>query len=740
MSELAESFVERVQSIDIHVSSVWPRLLDFIDALVIPLILLAVIAWVVRWLIVKFRYSAKTSFPPPNRDLADLPIESPDDDRLGFSPFAAQFADSLLAMTPDNESVVIGIVGPWGSGKTSFFNLARHHLGARADDELTIIEFQPWLFERETDLHSAFFRTLTTDLAAADSRYEDAARTIQRYARVLSDTPLPEPFAWFASLVGRVRDHETQLPELRAQVRESLRQAANPIVIVVDDIDRLDSDQTRLLLQIVRAHANFPNLIFVLLLDRLVVGDLLSQAGYRGLDYLDKIIQVQVPVPRPHGSRIEALIGPRIARLVDWDNEADELYGRWRHVYRWGISELLRTPRSVNRYVYSIQYLLPVIRPHVDIVDYLTIEALRTFEPHAYEAILSRRSTLLGESWAFLIGDRDDKERVSKTLAEISTQATEQNRESVAFILNQLFPVEAGSGRITMRPPRLASSSHFPVYFEYMIPEGLPDLAEVQRLTELASDDILSELRSTWEMENASFFALMRGLRWHAPRLSDDERHQLAQGFVALIDVLIKEGAFTGQRRDAIQESRFIAEEFLGLEGSSYPVDPERLTALLQVDETPIGSALIADVLLNDPQVAARVREPGFHIAAASAQAERLKVILWSEDVSRYHGIGSLMHLWLRLMRQGEDARAAASERMRALLQSDDLVVPISESLLRVITSDTGVRYELSEDPIVDRSWWIDRLRQLKGRGLLSDELLEALDAERRASGDPAVD
>ncbi|WP_458576194.1 P-loop NTPase fold protein [Aliamphritea spongicola] len=45
----------------------------------------------------------------------------------------------------------------------------------------------------------------------------------------------------------------------------------NPILIIMDDLDRLEEDQLRMLFQIIKSNLEFPNIIFVLLFQRDIV-------------------------------------------------------------------------------------------------------------------------------------------------------------------------------------------------------------------------------------------------------------------------------------------------------------------------------------------------------------------------------------------------------------------------------------------------------------------------------------
>jgi predicted KAP-like P-loop ATPase len=58
----------------------------------------------------------------PNKPPVDNPIVSSKDDALDRAHVARNFAKSIRKLDAA-EGLVIGVMGPWGSGKTSFINL-----------------------------------------------------------------------------------------------------------------------------------------------------------------------------------------------------------------------------------------------------------------------------------------------------------------------------------------------------------------------------------------------------------------------------------------------------------------------------------------------------------------------------------------------------------------------------------------------------------------------------------------
>jgi len=61
-----------------------------------------------------------------NKLSADKPLVDPKDDLFGYSSFAGNLADMIKKMAP-TEGFIVGIYGPWGSGKTTLANFITYY-------------------------------------------------------------------------------------------------------------------------------------------------------------------------------------------------------------------------------------------------------------------------------------------------------------------------------------------------------------------------------------------------------------------------------------------------------------------------------------------------------------------------------------------------------------------------------------------------------------------------------------
>jgi hypothetical protein len=119
----------------------------------------------------------------------DQPIRSYEEDILGRASFAQSLADAILSYK-EKDSIVIGLFGAWGSGKTSISNMALEHIDLvskdKTDDEKPIvIRFNPWNFSDQNQLITQFFKQLSVVLNRSDygADAKKAGERLELYAK-----------------------------------------------------------------------------------------------------------------------------------------------------------------------------------------------------------------------------------------------------------------------------------------------------------------------------------------------------------------------------------------------------------------------------------------------------------------------------------------------------------------------------------------------------------------------------
>ena len=172
------------------------------------------------------------------------------------------------------------------------------------------------------------------------------------------------------------------------RIQAALRELQKPIVVVIDDIDRLDTREIQDVFKLVRLTANFPNVIYVLAFDRRRVEEALGEEGIPGRDYLEKIVQVGIDLPsvpvevlnQATLSAIDAAIAP-IENVGPFDEDS------WPDVFMEVVRPLIRNMRDVHRYCAAISGTVRSLNGQISLVDVLALEAVRVFLPDVFQQL-----------------------------------------------------------------------------------------------------------------------------------------------------------------------------------------------------------------------------------------------------------------------------------------------------------------------------------------------------------------
>jgi predicted KAP-like P-loop ATPase len=255
---------------------------------------------------------------------SDEPITSEDEDQLDRAEFSARLADRICALDAPSGGVV-AICGPWGTGKTSTLNLAKRRL--RDAYDLQILDFNPWLFASADQLVQRFFAELSTFFRHDQSVGQRVAEHLEAYATVVVPQLSPLAFArgyvsssgtvarLLAWLLRRRQPVTRSLAETRDELERDLQRLAKPVIVVLDDLDRLQPDELVEVLRLVRLTAKLPHVVYVMAFDWQQVQASLDATGINGGPYLEKIIDLRLDLPIPSQGLLLQLLASHLPSL-----------------------------------------------------------------------------------------------------------------------------------------------------------------------------------------------------------------------------------------------------------------------------------------------------------------------------------------------------------------------------------------------------------------------------------------
>ena len=427
---------------------------------------------------------------------ADRPSSNPQEDLFGHAPFAESLANSIC-LYPGNDGLVLALYGPWGSGKSTVLCYVRHFLEQRPEAEQpVIVTFNPWWFSGQDNLARAFLGQLQAVLPAKNEKFKKLGDLFGGFAEGVGGLiDLSGMTGGAGSKIGKLIGLVTKrkpkdVPALKSEISKILREAEKRILVVIDDIDRLTPEETRQLFTVIKALADFPNVVYLLAFDREVAAQAIEQqSGMPGERYLEKIIQVPFELPPVDRVALRAALFKRLYEVLG--DTSDGLFDQsyWTNAFYDGIDPLIQVPRDVVRFTNTLSVTYPAVRGEVNPVDFIALEALRVFLPGLYDVIRTNQDKFSGHS-------RDNRyEGDQKARAAFHEQwgqaLPEQLRSSTRALLERIFPKigQMGFGADWLaqwrRSLRACHPDVFPTYFRVAVPPGAIRRSEMLSLLSL---------------------------------------------------------------------------------------------------------------------------------------------------------------------------------------------------------------------------------------------------------------
>lgn len=290
-------------------------------------------------------------------------------DFLNFNEIAESIKD--LITEKELMPISIGVFGDWGAGKSTILELTAKALEQEEQDYIQI-HFDAWTFQGYDDAKAALLETIAAQLVEAAANDEellekalDFAKRIDKVrfmgliaegAAAVSGMPtfgaIQNFFGWASDATDDEGDDDIGIKDLQNDAKElgkvgkktkglikpknkfsppkeirefrksyiSLLKAFDkPVIVYVDNLDRCLPENTISTLEAIRLFLFMPNTAFVVAADpdmiRLAIPHFHKGASVRHqTDYLDKLIQIPVHVPKPGVAEIRAYLIMLIAQ------------------------------------------------------------------------------------------------------------------------------------------------------------------------------------------------------------------------------------------------------------------------------------------------------------------------------------------------------------------------------------------------------------------------------------------
>jgi len=336
----------------------------------------------------------------------ERPIETEGDDRLLRQDFVARLLDALIEPEGRTTGVVLGLTGPGGSGKSSVLNMVAE-LAETRHPAAIVVPFNPWLANSRNGLIHAFFAEVAAALEASAKKpgrtqaekLKGSAQTIFKYGKRVA----PADGVWFCDGGATAAGLDTlrqslpggdTLRRMRAELSRELDENGIDVVVLIDEIDRLDDRDIMVCAQLVRAVADFERFSYLLAYDADRVAPALGNGDFaRGRACLEKVVQLQVPLPTVLPRQIRRIVDARFRELID---EPDEHRQRLNQLLGILVPAILVTVRDAKRTLANFEALYRLLRFEVDEVDLLGWAAIQAKYPDVEQVLRRRQEQIIG--------------------------------------------------------------------------------------------------------------------------------------------------------------------------------------------------------------------------------------------------------------------------------------------------------------------------------------------------------
>lgn len=435
---------------------------------------------------------------------SDSPIKSQAEDEFGRSAYAAHAAKLIVRTHSWSDSVVFSLTGPWGSGKSSMLAMITEEL-ERTNDDWRVARFTPWATNDVNGLLGDFYASLTSAFPTRRAkRFRAALGTM-----VQVSAPAANMLPWGGSAVAAIADNagaalKNQPPWDKAfqQAAAELKALATPVLLIVDDIDRLQTQELLALLKVIRLLGRFPGVHYLLAYDEATLFQALTEANLVVNDggagrFMEKIVQYPLVVPpllpTQLLSRLEVGLNSALAQAGRSEVTTDRLR-RLTEVY---LSQL-STPRAIDRYLAQLRHHLPLIdESEVDDGDVILLTLLRTAFPTLYVQLPRWRNQLISGHTG-KIQDVSPAIRYEpfdeQILLDSLPESAKRDAETLLFeLFPKLHSPQTNSGPTNRR---ICNEYYFDRYFAMGIPSHDIADSEVALAVEQATHGNIGTLQS----------------------------------------------------------------------------------------------------------------------------------------------------------------------------------------------------------------------------------------------------
>ena len=198
---------------------------------------------------------------------------------------------------PEETAFTILLSERYGQGKTSFFEQLKLCCGER---HIETIVFRPWLSSDSSQMIINYFNLLEEKIGIRNRRLK---KLLHSYANLAANH-------FTGRTVNALLEHYKQdsIETQHDQISEILKKDGKLRVVLIDDVDRLQSEELLTVIKLIRNTADFPYMAYIVAADKKAICETLKNASIEDSElYLKKFFNFELIFPADDGNVLEKL-------------------------------------------------------------------------------------------------------------------------------------------------------------------------------------------------------------------------------------------------------------------------------------------------------------------------------------------------------------------------------------------------------------------------------------------------
>lgn len=314
-------------------------------------------------------------------------------DLFGRKPIIINLCNSIIMSKINNDCFTIGVIGEWGSGKSTIINFAKQEL-KDTKDFIIIDDFDPWTINSEDALILAMYNTIIENLGENISYFK---RKKVQNALLNVTTDIPYIGKGLGNFFKSRIDDYSEYKEIKADLEEKLKKSKKRLVFIIDNLDRMSKKNLLFLLTLTGTLFKLPNITYIVAYDKERLNKILDPNEINP-KYIEKLINKEILIPKIHNSDKQYIFYNCLKNFLKENDEIfsikiNQIVDEINNTVFMKIASKFYNIRDFIRFInfisYDINYSFLVV--YLDRNDFLIMKTIQFLDYELYQKIYKNK-------------------------------------------------------------------------------------------------------------------------------------------------------------------------------------------------------------------------------------------------------------------------------------------------------------------------------------------------------------